>query len=830
MKRNLIIPLTALVLALASCDFSPVPSGMPTRPKTSTPTTAPTTSNPTSAQTSDPTVGPTAESTNVSTSAPTSDPTSASSNPTSNPTSEPTSQPTSAPTSDSTSASTSSPTSNPSSSSSTSSSTPEVVHVESVFFPYESIDLEVGKSVTLNPTVLPAEADDKTLSWSSSNSSIVSVADGLVTANVEGEANIIVTTNDGGLTATCKVNAYIDDDEDPYVPDPTDEGILIITSVAEGEETTLERDYKQIYVNAPDAAVVINMNGHTVENSENSPIYVVDCDSIDISATKNTESFIKDTRPIYEGEVAGQGKGAVYVDSGDLTLKGKGTLNIISSHYNGVHAKKDVKIKNLTLNVTAPNHAIKGKDSVTVESGTINLSCGGDGLHSDDSDLSSKEKQRGNVTVSGGTLTINSMGDAIAAAYNAVIEAADESNAPTIVAKTNKYSSYSGETVDPSETKLYLKMNSSTYASGSYTYAAYMNGVWYKASFKSSQETSSGGDGGPGGGGSPWGGGGSTSTTYYYYEIDKPAGATSFTLYRFAGSDVTSFDVSSANASSDVTTFNTNYDTITVSVSGSKISLSSWSTYTSGNSRTANLSAKGIKAENEVYISGGSINIKAHDDGIHANNDGLIENGTPLGNVHISGGSTEIYSSDDGIHADYILDISGGEVNVTSSYEGLEGNVIQISGGTTYAYATNDGMNAGSGKATSSITVSGGYLDIQVPSSGDTDGIDSNGTYTQTGGVVIVAGPGSASGSGGGGSFALDSESTVSLRGGTIAVFGGIERTPSTSGVTRTLCSSSTVSSGNHTISFSSNSYTTNLKSSTRGCVVYSDQGSASLS
>lgn len=139
-----------------------------------------------------------------------------------------------------------------------------------------------------------------------------------------------------------------------------------------------------------------------------------------------------------------------------------------------------------------------------------------------------------------------------------------------------------------------------------------------------------------------------------------------------------------------------------------------------------------------------------------------------------------------------------------------------------------DGVNAGKGKSMPDITVSGGLIDVTVPTSGDTDGIDSNGTYTQTGGVAIVKGPGSASGSMGGGAFALDTDSTVRISSGTLIVFGGIERTPTYS-VTRTLCSSSTVSTGVKTISFSSTSYQTTLKSSSSGCVVYSSLGSATL-
>ena len=395
----------------------------------------------------------------------------------------------------------------------------------------------------------------------------------------------------------------------------------------------------------------------------------------------------------------------------------------------------------------------------------------------------------------------------------------------SLTARTNKYSSYSGTTVDTSTSVFYLKMNSSTYSNGGYTYAANINGNWYPATYKGTQ--SSGGQGGPGGGG-PGGGG---SRTYYIYQIEKPSGATSFTLYRFQGSNVTTFSTDSYNAVSDAKAFNEAYDMVQISVSSGRISFSSWSNYASGNTNGADVSAKGIKAENEIYVKSGSVDIKAYDDAIHANNDGLLENSsTPLGNVNISGGNLTLSASDDGIHADGKLNISGGATNITSAYEGLEANVINVSGGSTYVYATDDGVNATTGKSSAAVNVTGGFLDVEVPSSGDTDGIDSNGTFTLTGGVVIVKGPGSASGSMGGGAAALDTDGAVTLSSGTLIVFGGIERTPSTS-LTKTICSSNTVNTGSHSVSFSNGtSYSTTLKSSTRGCVVYSALGTATLS
>lgn len=708
--------------------------------------------------------------------------------------------------------------------------------VAGVSLNYEKLTMYVGKTATLTAVIEPDTATNKEVSWSSSDTSVATVRNGTISALKEGTTNITVTTKEGGYTATCALTVITEEEDTPYVPDASDSNIYQITTAnlsngtydsSKDEYTfSISKNYKQVYVNAPDKTIVLELNSVTLENNENSPIYVEDCDTIEISAKKSTTNYIKDTRAAYVTDQSGQGKGAIFVNNGDLKLKGTGTLNINAGYLNGIHGKDDVKVQKQTLNITAVNHAIRGNDSVTITSGNINISCGGDGLHTENSDVSSKGNQKGNVTINGGNLTINSWCDAIQAAHDVVVEELDSAAPITVTAKTNKYSSYSGSTVETSNSNFYLRMNNSTYSNGGYTYAALINTQWYAASYKGTQ--SSGGMGGPGGpGGGPGG-----SSTYYIYQIAKPAGATSFTLYRFQGNNVTDFSTDSYNAVSDGKAFNEAYDMVTVSVSNKKISFGSWGNYSSGsNNNSADVSAKGMKAENEIYIKSGDINIKAYDDAIHANNDGVLENGkTPLGNVNISGGSLVLNASDDGIHADNIINISGGETHVETAYEGIEGNVINISGGSTYAYATDDGMNATKGKSSPAINISGGLLDIEVPANGDTDGIDSNGTFTQTGGVVIVKGPGTA-GSTGSPAAAMDTDGNITLKDCTLIVFGGIERNPSTTNVTKTLCTSNTVSSGSHTVSFSSGgtSYNTTLKTSSRGCLVYSKLGSATL-
>ena len=122
------------------------------------------------------------------------------------------------------------------------------------------------------------------------------------------------------------------------------------------------------------------------------------------------------------------------------------------------------------------------------------------------------------------------------------------------------------------------------------------------------------------------------------------------------------------------------------------------------------------------------------------------------------------------------MNIAGGYIAITGATEGLEANHIKISGGETHVYGTDDGVNASKKiNQTPSIDISGGILDVSV-SNGDTDGIDSNGNYTQTGGVVISRGSPGAQGSGM--STGLDCDGTATISGGTFVAFNGMEKTP----------------------------------------------------
>ena len=82
------------------------------------------------------------------------------------------------------------------------------VPVSGVSISATSLTIDLGKTGFLSAKVSPSNATDKTITWSSSNTSVATVSDGTVTAVAVGEATI--TASAGGKSATCLVTVKAD--------------------------------------------------------------------------------------------------------------------------------------------------------------------------------------------------------------------------------------------------------------------------------------------------------------------------------------------------------------------------------------------------------------------------------------------------------------------------------------------------------------------------------------------------------------------------------------------------------------------------------------------
>ena len=197
-----------------------------------------------------------------------------------------------------------------------------------------------------------------------------------------------------------------------------------------------------------------------------------------------------------------------------------------------------------------------------------------------------------------------------------------------------------------------------------------------------------------------------------------------------------------------------------------------WGMMGGGNSCSPDSSMKGIKADSNIVIEAGKIDVNSHDDGIHSD-----------GNITVSGGFASVKTDDDGLHSEKALTIKGGTVEVTMAYEGMEGAEMNFEGGVTSVITTDDGWNAAGGMSTSTggnqggrggfgssdgskAKVTGGFHYIYV-GTGDTDGLDSNGDIDISGGVVVIE----CRMNGGMGGM-VDSDGNTSITGGKLLGFG----------------------------------------------------------
>ena len=79
------------------------------------------------------------------------------------------------------------------------------IPVESIQLDMENLEMTEGEEAFLTATVLPANATNRNIKWSSSDNTVATVNGGTVRAISAGSVTIIATTESGGKTATCNI-------------------------------------------------------------------------------------------------------------------------------------------------------------------------------------------------------------------------------------------------------------------------------------------------------------------------------------------------------------------------------------------------------------------------------------------------------------------------------------------------------------------------------------------------------------------------------------------------------------------------------------------------
>lgn len=369
----------------------------------------------------------------------------------------------------------------------------------------------------------------------------------------------------------------------------------------------------------------------------------------------------------------------------DLTINGKGNLQVTGNYLSGIGTKDDLVITGGTIKVTAVKDALRGRDSVAICGGTFDLKADNDGIKSNNDEDTAK----GWISLDGGTFTITAGCDGAQAETVLQVSAGDFTIA------TGGGSA-----------------NASTDADGN---AEPSWGQW------------GGGQGGPGGD-IPDGAGGKDGAVPV-----RPDG-------QGTRGEATTGDQMAMNLTE---TAATTEESTSDSAKGIKAGTG---LHITGGSFSIDSSDDSIHCNGVVTITGGELALSSGDDGIHADAAFTVDGGTidiakcyeglEGLSVTINGGNITLRASDDGVNA------AGG--NDSSSVNGRPGqngfstngdSFIRITGGTLVVDASGDGLDSNG-----ALYITGGSVTVSGPTSGADGALDYDGTCEITGGTLVAAG------------------------------------------------------------------------------------------
>ena len=462
--------------------------------------------------------------------------------------------------------------------------------------------------------------------------------------------------------------------------------------------------------------VKLVLDGLDLSCADNAPLYIPTGKKVTLTLADGSVNKLSDGSTYNTSEEESSVDAAVF-SKADLTVNGSGSLTVNGSYKHGIVSKDELVIAGGKLTVTSASTAITGKDAVKILDGEFKLTAGTNGIKSNNSE----DAALGFISITGGTFDITSTGDALEAETDLLIDG-------------GTFNIVSGGGSANASKKQGDMPGGGQFPGG--------NGGQFPGGNRDGDDSGSGqGRDFPGGGQFP-GGDMSIPDDWKdmsipddwkdlsipddWKDLSMPDGWDNMPQFPGGGrrTDRTGRgDDESYGAAAYTETADT----------GLAVTLTA-----AAESSSDGTSAKGMKAGGALVIKGGSITVDSADDSVHSN-----------GSVTVSGGKLTASSGDDGIHAETDLEITGeAEVEITKSYEGLEGKTITISGGKVSVTASDDGLNASAGSAEGGFGGFGGisegvYLKVtggtlRVNASGD--GLDSNGDFYMEGGEVYVSG------------------------------------------------------------------------------------------
>ena len=401
----------------------------------------------------------------------------------------------------------------------------------------------------------------------------------------------------------------------------------------------------------------VSLAGVTLTNPGGAAINITNSKRIQLSAKKNTVNTLTDA-------AGGSQKACIY-SKGQLQLQGNGTLNVAGYTKHAIKSGDYITVKNLTLNITAAaGDGINCEEYFQMKSGTVTISgVSDDGIQCDLGGTAStgettdhEDEDSGNIYLEGGTLNV---------------------------------------TVTATAAKAVKSEGDMRVSGGDITCKTTGGGTWDTDDMKTKAAACMSADG-------------------------------------------------------------------NMTISGGTLTLTS-----------TGAGGKGISVDGTLTVTDGTVNVNTSGNAVVASSSGTIS--TVSNSQQLDRYTSDYKSLPKGIKADGDININGGTLNVVTKGAGGEGieskSTLTMTDGYVYASTADDGINC-----SSTMTISGGY--IMVSSSGN-DGLDANGNMNITGGNIFSVCAGGAEVG-----LDAAEQYKLNITGGNIVAIGGFEKGANVSGGT----------------------------------------------
>ena len=162
-----------------------------------------------------------------------------------------------------------------------------------------------------------------------------------------------------------------------------------------------------IIVDAHDSSKVwILLDGVEINCSDDACIQVDQADKVFLTLAEGSQNILT-SGSVYSDTALSDGTDGAIFAHDDLTINGSGSLTVTAQYSHGISANDDLVITGGTITISAVDDAIHANDSIRIKDVAITVTAGDDGL------LTSNEVENGYLYIESGTLDITASGDGI---------------------------------------------------------------------------------------------------------------------------------------------------------------------------------------------------------------------------------------------------------------------------------------------------------------------------------------------------------------------------------------------------------------------------------